>query len=335
MKPILPFLILATCSTLSALPAADPPCMGAWQEDGHPGIELRFEPQRVTIKDAGRSPQFFVAEYAAPGTFWFLNSQGGRGKLVIKVTGNDLTIVSGAENNTFHRAAKLPADLEIAPTTIPDAKPVSDERKTALSAEADQRLEADQAVRTDPARKGDMAKVDADNTAWIKTVITEVGWPDAGRFGRETSSKMFMFVQHSGDLALMLGVLPCIEKDMPAKVVDPQDFAELYDRVQMYTGRPQRYGTQFINDEHRKPELWLLEDKAKVEQLRASIDLIPLALYLQLAGHAMGTTIGFMDHVRFDESAATQNDSAHPNQGGTSTTKDGVTAKQDTNNNLP
>ena len=280
------------------LPATAPLFLGTWQEDSHADDLMRFEPARSTIKNPGEEPDYACSAYDPDGVIWRRSYQR-LSKMKVKLTGDRLEIISGG-TGTYHRLAKVPPGMEIAALTIPASKPVADDRTASISAEAAKRAMEDQAVRTDPARRADGAGVDADNTAWMKSVIAEVGWPDAQRFGRETATKMFLFVQHSNDMPLMLGVLPAIEKDLPSKAVDPQDFALLFDRVQMYSGRPQRYGSQIVQDEHGNQVVWLLEDKDHVEKIRADIGLFPLATYLQFMSQRMGT-IGSMEQVRFDD----------------------------------
>ena len=59
--------------------------------------------------------------------------------------------------------------------------------------------------------------VDADNTAWLREQMRELGWIDASRFGPDASFAAFLIVQHSQDLPLMLAALPEIEADVRAK----------------------------------------------------------------------------------------------------------------------
>lgn len=298
MHRFLPLLLACSLALPTILRAADPPWLGAWQEQTHPDDQMVFERERCILKDPGKPVVFSCAAYG-PSEVW-ARSNSARCHLTLALTGDQLTITAGG-NGTYHRLAAPPAALNLVPLDIPVARSITAARKAEITTEASKRVTEDQAVRTDPARRRDMAPVDGDNTAWIKTVIAEVGWPDAKRFGRETASRMFLFVQHSGDLPLMLGVLPCIEQDLRSKAVDPQDFALLYDRVQAMTGRRQRYGSQIVNDDLGKPVVWLLEDKAKVEQLRAAIGLFPLKVYLQIFAQQAHTRVGFMEQVRFTD----------------------------------
>ena len=290
-------LLILVCA-VAPLTAADPPYLGMWQEDTHADDLMHLEPARVTFQSPGEAPQYFCAAYDPDGLIWIRNCQI-YDTVKVKFTGDRLEIVAGGYG-TYHRLATVVPGLETAAFTIPADKPVNDDRKAAIIAEVAKRAATAQAVHHDPVHGLYLCPADADNEAWIKTVITEVGWPDAGRFGRETAANVFMFVEHSNDLPLMLGALPCIEKDLPSQAVKAQDYATLFDYVLMQSGRPQRYGTQIIHDEYNHPAVWFLEDRAQVEQIRNDHGLIPLVAYLQIVGNVTGTTIGYMDHVRFD-----------------------------------
>ncbi|MDE7375824.1 MAG: hypothetical protein K2N16_03135, partial [Muribaculaceae bacterium] len=55
-------------------------------------------------------------------------------------------------------------------------------------------------------------------------------------------------------------------------------FAKMYDRQQMYAGKPQRYGTQRVRKDPSTKEmvLWKIEDPDKVNALRKEMNLPPL-----------------------------------------------------------
>jgi len=138
-----------------------------------------------------------------------------------------------------------------------------------------------------------MGAVDADNTAWLVKEVRELGWIDAQRFGRSASNTAFLIVQHSGDLPLMLAALPEIEKDLKSGVGDPQDFALLYDRLQLRLGNKQRYGTQIGMNEKGEPIVLPLEDHAHVEKLRKDLGLFPLTQYLAIMKQQTGKEVTF------------------------------------------
>src|SRR4051794_2862655 len=59
--------------------------------------------------------------------------------------------------------------------------------------------------------------------------------------------------------------------------VDPAQLAMLEDRVRAFEGRPQRYGTQYDWDETGQLGPLPIEDLERVDELRRSVGLGPLA----------------------------------------------------------
>ncbi len=161
-------------------------------------------------------------------------------------------------------------------------KPLAIETVTAILAELKRRHHLDQIVRVDSTRHSEMKGIDAENQAWIETTTAEHGWIDAERFGASASNVAFLIVQHSGDAPLMHAALPEIERDAKAGLIDSENFALLFDRVQIMQGGKQRYGTQVIVDEAKGGGVvGRLEDPGHVDERRKAIGLGPLAEYLK------------------------------------------------------
>jgi hypothetical protein len=179
-----------------------------------------------------------------------------------------------------------------APPPMPEPKPLAlgawrdldAEDVAEIQGQLTLRRTLDQAVRRDPDRRPEMAGVDADNTAYLKAVVTDVGWIDVKRFGRPAANAAFLLVQHSGDRPLMLAALPEIEKDVRAGQADAQNYALLYDRSQVMTGGKQRYGSQVRENEDGDLVVFKLEDPDRVDARRKELGLSPLKDYLALFG---------------------------------------------------
>ncbi len=121
----------------------------------------------------------------------------------------------------------------------------------------------------------------AQTVAYLKTVITEVGWIDVERFGYAASNAAFYIAHHSSDLPLMMTALPGVEKDALAGRTEGEDYALLFDRVQLGLGRKQRYGTQVGFDAANRAFVLSIEEPGRVDQLRESLDMMPLGAYVQ------------------------------------------------------
>lgn len=122
------------------------------------------------------------------------------------------------------------------------------------------------------------------NTEFIRELISEVGWIDVERFGRDASDAAFLLVQHSWDVPLMLAVLPQLKRDVDAGRMGTDVYALLYDRLQLALGLRQLYGTQIARDDRGNAVVLPVEDAAGVEERRRRFGLIPLADYVKVFG---------------------------------------------------
>ncbi len=94
----------------------------------------------------------------------------------------------------------------------------------------------------------------------------------------------------------MLATLPLIQADLAKGVCDPQDFALLYDRVQIMTGRRQLYGSQ-VGQMQGKSAVFPILERQDVDEHRRSIGLFPMATYLGIMKQMMGTDTVYMDDM--------------------------------------
>lgn len=263
---------------LGLLSAADPPpCLGAWQNTTEADNQIAFEPDRMITAEGCLPARYPDAVSVRLG--WRGESRQG-----VTVTGDTLVLTQEGKTFTFRRLPALPQALQLTPMVFPPAAPIPADQLAGLKKECAVRLEKDQAVRNGK-QQNPSGAVDADNTAWLKAQIARFGWLDSTRCGKEVAGAAFLIVQHSGDMPLMQAALPCIEADLKATKGDPQAYALLYDRVQIFAARRQRYGTQ-IGDYQGRPAILPLEDRAKVDALRAKIRLFPMKNYLAMLAQA-------------------------------------------------
>ena len=89
---------------------------------------------------------------------------------------------------------------------------------------------------------------------------------------------------------------PEIEKDVTKKrLPDGENYAALYDRVQMFLGHKQRYGTQIVTDAKGKHMVFSLEDRKKVDSWRRTLRLSTLAESLKMHEQWTGGPIRLQD----------------------------------------
>lgn len=159
---------------------------------------------------------------------------------------------------------------------------------TALKIELLERGHRDQAVRDSVFGKGSeldsaglrwMQQVDMENTQWLKELVAREGWPSASRVGSEASNSAFLILQHAThDPAFQRMMLDTITVGFQNGEVDGQSYALLFDRVTVQAGGKQRYGTQ-AQIRNGRIAFDPIEDSMKVDSLRASVGLPPLAEY--------------------------------------------------------
>lgn len=128
---------------------------------------------------------------------------------------------------------------------------------------------------------GPVQALDEDNTARLKEIVAAQGWPRKSLWGERPALAAWLILQHSPDTEFQAEMLPLLEKRLQEKELDGPYFALLYDRVQMRHGHPQRYGSQVRKKAEGGWEpVPPLENPDKLDALRASVGLPPIADYL-------------------------------------------------------
>lgn len=118
----------------------------------------------------------------------------------------------------------------------------------------------------------ELTPVDEDNTRWLKTVLPADGWFRHSREGKEAARNAWLIVQHSSDRDFQKEVLKRMEVLVTRDEVAGPDYALLHDRLEMFEGRPQRYGSQAHCQDGRLA-IYTLEDPARVDELRRRVGL--------------------------------------------------------------
>jgi hypothetical protein len=134
----------------------------------------------------------------------------------------------------------------------------------------------DQEVRTSGSIDArEMADVDARNTARLKAIIAEYGWPTKSMVGEDGALAAWLLAQHADrDPEFQRSVLSMLEKLLPEGEASPSNYAYLYDR----THSPQRYGTQGTCVAPGKWEPREIENPEEVDDRRASMSIFPQKL---------------------------------------------------------
>ena len=164
-------------------------------------------------------------------------------------------------------------------------------RMPRLRQELLKRVSEDQRIRNELIKKGidhpdqalldQMNRIDAVNTARIKVIIKQYGWPGPKLIGRDGTDAFFLLAQH-GDPAFQKKVLPLVQKAYQRGILTGQSYALFSDRVLVGSGKLQIYGTSARPIDQwngREPVFDPIEDEANVDKRRAKVGLMPLSEY--------------------------------------------------------
>ena len=122
-----------------------------------------------------------------------------------------------------------------------------------------------------------VSKQDTINIQQVSKIINEFGYPGKSIVGKPTNTVAWSVIQHSKRIEEYFPLIKKagIENELPMTLV-----AMMEDRMLMYQGLPQKYGTQASGHEIKDPKtneiiwesfIWPIESPSSVNQLRKEI----------------------------------------------------------------
>ena len=114
---------------------------------------------------------------------------------------------------------------------------------------------------------------DSLNLIVVRNILDQYGWLGPEVVGRRGNTTLFLVIQHS-DLKTQEKYLPVMREAVKNGKAEGSQLALLIDRVEMYNGRPQIYGSQVNGDRFYK-----IIDEVNVNKRRATVGLEPLEDY--------------------------------------------------------
>lgn len=279
---------------------------GYWQDVTRPEYTVAIERERLVIAFRGKIQE--AAKLLRASKESLSLCQFGRDIVwPLELDGSHLILHARERNETFRlqRLQEKPAYLAVKPFALAEPMALPEEKVREIERELARRLEIDQELRRPkdsgklplPWRQEQQASSDvaadsslllamktAENTAYIRELISEVGWIDGDRFSFAAANAAFLLVQHSEDIQLMLVALPWIKEDAKLGRTDWEPYTLLYDRLQLRLGEKQRYGTQIRRDESGQLIVLPVEDESRVDERREEVGLLPLAQYVKIFG---------------------------------------------------
>ncbi len=123
--------------------------------------------------------------------------------------------------------------------------------------------------------------VDERNAKAMKSIVDDFGWPGNDMIGAEGAEGAWLLVQHADqDKKFQRRMLPILRKKAREGTVSPLHYAYLLDRVNVNSGKRQRYGTQFGMRRGKfgpRP----IGDRKTLDARRKSVGLGPFREYLK------------------------------------------------------
>src|SRR5277367_3015302 len=123
-----------------------------------------------------------------------------------------------------------------------------------------------------------MEAVHLRNAGRLRELIAAHGWPDESIADKDGAEAAWIIVQHAvGEPEFQREMLRLLQACAAAKRVPLWHAAYLEDRIAFHEGRPQRYGTQWIDDPvDGRVRPCKLAEPDRVNELRAEVGLGPL-----------------------------------------------------------
>jgi hypothetical protein len=120
-----------------------------------------------------------------------------------------------------------------------------------------------------------MEAVHIKNAARLRDLIAAHGWPNEETAGKDGAEAAWFIAQHAiGEPEFQRAALRMTQAGAAEGKLPARHAAFLEDRIALHEGRPQRYGTQWVDDVRDgliRP--WKLAEPQNVNQLRTSVGL--------------------------------------------------------------
>lgn len=125
----------------------------------------------------------------------------------------------------------------------------------------------------------EMQRVDRINQEQICKILDSRGLVGKDKVGNAVG--VFWTVIQHADVETQKKYLPLFIEGAQRGDITQEGVAMMEDRINMFEGKPQRYGSQIVEDEQGKPMLYQLLDASKVDEWRQEMGMEPLDDYLK------------------------------------------------------
>ena len=112
------------------------------------------------------------------------------------------------------------------------------------------------------------------NAEALEKIIADIGYPTTQKVGERASKAAWIVIQHSiAKPDFMRSCCGLLQQAVDAGTANPKDFAYLFDRIAVFEGKPQRYGTQFDWDSEGKLSPNTFDSLNAVDKRRRNLGL--------------------------------------------------------------
>lgn len=120
----------------------------------------------------------------------------------------------------------------------------------------------------------EMANLHNRNAEILNEIIDKIGYPTIDKVGKEASEAAWLVIQHSiGRPYFMKKSVELLKVAVNENKANPISLAYLTDRIAVFEGKPQLYGTQFDWDANGEMNPNQFDNIAKVNQRRKKLGL--------------------------------------------------------------
>jgi hypothetical protein len=129
-----------------------------------------------------------------------------------------------------------------------------------------------------------MAAVHEKNALRLRAIMAQIGWPTERLVGKRAADAAWLIAQHAiAHPEFQRSCLKLLAAAAREHLVPAWQPAMLEDRIRVFEGRPQLYGTQLEPDAHGNMRPHTIEDPDGVDERRRTVSLEPLAEILARA----------------------------------------------------
>lgn len=123
----------------------------------------------------------------------------------------------------------------------------------------------------------DLRKIQQSNLEYAQNILKGGFFPFKDLTSDKAYKSLFLTVQHSDTIELMRYVAGIIQKAQPHQV-DKSDYAYLIDRIRIFEGKPQLFGTQF-RKKNGVVSFFDIENSSEIDSRRAELGMEPFEEY--------------------------------------------------------